>query len=90
MLPFEQRPWARQVAGLVIVITLVAAVLAPIYLHHIRHLDPPMIVLIALLVLAIVPPNVLILRRRRANRPTHPARPDPARPAVYASRHSGS
>ncbi|GAC1660023.1 MAG: hypothetical protein NVS9B15_24040 [Acidobacteriaceae bacterium] len=84
MLPVERRPWAKQVSFSVIVVTLICAVLAVIYLHHIRHLDPPMIVLIMLLLLAIVPPNVLILRRHLQQEHTA----DPARPA-YASRLSG-
>jgi uncharacterized membrane protein YoaK (UPF0700 family) len=65
MLPFETRPWARRVALAVVVVTLAAAVAAPFYLRHIKHLDPPMAVLVVLLVLAIVPPNLAILRRQR-------------------------
>jgi hypothetical protein len=64
MLPFDKRPWAKQVAATVIVLTLVAAVLVPIYLHHRKALDPPIIVAIVLLLLAIIPPNIVILRRR--------------------------
>jgi hypothetical protein len=64
MLPFDKRPWAKQVAATVIILTLVAAVLVPIYLHHRKALDPPIIVGIVLLLLAIVPPNIVILRRQ--------------------------
>ena len=52
-------------AATVIVVTLIAAVIAPLYLRHIKHLDPPMAVLVVLLVLAIVPPNFVILRRHK-------------------------
>lgn len=65
MLPFDRRPWAKTVAGTVIVLTLLGAIAAPFYLRHINHLDPPMAVLIVLLVLAIVPPNYVVLRRQK-------------------------
>lgn len=65
MLPYDQRPWAKPLAATVIVLTLVAAIIAPFYLRSIKHLDPPMAVLIVLLVLAIVPPNYVVLRRQK-------------------------
>ena len=80
MLPFASRPWARYVAPTVIVLTLIAAVIAPLYLRHIRHLDPPMAVLIVLLVLTIVPPNYVIWRRhQRGHYEAPPAAQPPQR-----------
>ncbi len=88
MLPFDNRPWAKPLAATVIVITIIAAVLAPFYLRHIRHMDPPMAVLIVLLVLAIVPPNLLILRRRDTPNPDN-HRPAHDSHTAYVSRPSG-
>jgi hypothetical protein len=84
MLPFDQRPWAKQVAATVIVVTLLAAVCVPIILHERKALDLPIIVGIVLLVLAIVPPNVVILRRRR-----HSASDQAPPHTMYASRPAG-
>lgn len=66
MLPFDRRPWAGRLAAVIVVLTLCGAVAAPFYLRHIKHFDPPMAVLILLLVLAIVPPNLVIARRHSA------------------------
>ena len=70
MLPFDNKPWAKRVARMVIVVTLVAAVGVPFVLHSRGTLDLPMIVGIVLLVLAIVPPNVAVLRRKPGERAT--------------------
>jgi hypothetical protein len=67
MLPFDNRPWARKVAVTVIVVTLVAAVCVPLILAERKELDLPIVVAIVLLLLAIVPPNIAILRRQRKN-----------------------
>jgi hypothetical protein len=84
MLPFASRPWAKYLSGTVIVVTLIAAVIAPLYLRHIRHLDPPMAVLIVLLVLAIVPPNYVVwLRHQRG----HYTEPPAAQPPQRIHRH---
>ena len=64
MLPFDKRPWAKQLAATVIVVTLIAAICVPIILHQRKALDPPIIVGIVLLLLAIIPPNIVVLRRR--------------------------
>lgn len=68
MLPFDRRPWAGRLAATIVFLTLCGAVAAPFYLRHIKHFDPPMAVLILLLVLAIVPPNLVVARRHRAAR----------------------
>ena len=85
MLPFDRKPWAKNLAATVIVLTLLAALLAPVYLRHINHLDPPMAVLIVLLVLTIVPPNFIIWRRHRKG---DLGESNPAR-TVYAARTAG-
>jgi hypothetical protein len=64
MLPFAERPWARPVAAIAIVVTLIAAVWIPLELRAWGRLDLPIMVGIVLLVLAIVPPNIVILRHR--------------------------
>ena len=86
MLPFDRKPWAKHVAATVILFTLVAAVILPFYLRHIRHLDPPMAVLIVLLVLAIVPPNLVVLRRHRAGEVGEASTPETNRTQAYAAR----
>ena len=82
MLPFENRPWARPVATLIIVLTLIAAVVAPIVLHQRKALDVPIVVGIVLLVLAIVPPNIMVLRHRRAGDDRQTATMVPSRPSI--------
>ena len=72
MLPFDQRPWARQLAATVIVVTLIAAICVPIMLHRLKALDPPIIVGIVLLLLAIIPPNIVVLRQRTRKTPAAP------------------
>jgi hypothetical protein len=90
MLPFDQRPWARQLAAIVIVVTLIAAVCVPIVLHRLKALDPPIIVGIVLLLLAIIPPNIVVLRHGRRNAPANPPQEKQesgaAGPRLYASR----
>ena len=86
MLPFDRKPWAKQVAWTVIVLTVIGALIAPFYLHHIRHLDPPMAVLVILLVLAIVPPNIVIVRRHDHGDFDPPANSDHRPGTAYASR----
>ncbi len=73
MLPFDNKPWAKGLAATIITVTLIAAVCVPIVLHERKALDLPIIVGIFLLLLAIVPPNILVLvqkpgdaERRRA------------------------
>lgn len=88
MLPFDRKPWAKEVAIGVVCLTLIGAVLAILYLHHTRHLDPPMIVLVFLLLLAIIPPNILIIRRHIQKDHEVSAVQSPARRA-YVSRPLG-
>jgi hypothetical protein len=64
MLPFDHRPWAKHLAATVILITLVAAVLIPIYLHRHHILDTGAIVAVLLILLAAIPPNIAILMHK--------------------------
>ena len=93
MLPFDKRPWAKQLAASVIVFTLIAAVCVPIYLHQHKALDLPIIVGIVLLLLAIIPPNIVILRRRAppflAARDERDARSRVHRAAIAAASPAG-
>jgi len=90
MLPFDKRPWAKQLAATVIVVTLVAALCVPIILHQLKALDPPIIVGIVLLLLAIIPPNVVVLRQRRWEQPDKQAPgPQASGQQVYATRPIG-
>jgi hypothetical protein len=65
MLPFENRPWAKRVALSVIVVTLLSAAIAAIILDRTNGLDTGAITAICLILLAVVPPNIALLRRRR-------------------------
>jgi cell division protein FtsW (lipid II flippase) len=94
MLPFDKRPWAKQLAATVIVVTLVAAVCVPIILHQFKALDPPIVVGIVLLLLAIIPPNIVVLRQRRWEQEgnesgTGPQASASQGPRVYATRPTG-
>jgi hypothetical protein len=82
MLPFDQKPWAKQVAALVIVVTLLGAAGTAFYLHATKGLDTGAIVAIFLIVLALVPPNVVILRRRRTEEERRQASMVPARSSI--------
>ncbi len=64
MLPFENRPWARPLAGLVIAASLVAAGCGAWYLETLEQLHISEITGIVLLLLTIIPPNVAVLLKR--------------------------
>jgi hypothetical protein len=90
MLPFDRKPWARQLAATVILVTLIAAICVPIILHAKKALDPPIVVGILLLLLAIIPPNVVILRRHRTGDvPQEKQEPGTPGPRLYATRTAG-
>ena len=71
MLPFDKKPWAKKLAATVIAVTLFAAVVVPLVLVQRKALDLSMVVGIVLLVLAIVPPNIMVLRQRRVEDDRH-------------------
>ncbi len=64
MLPFDNRPWAKPLARLVIGASLVAAGFGSYYLYTMEQLYIPEITGILLLLLTIIPPNVAVLMRR--------------------------
>ncbi len=64
MLPLDNRPWAPQLAKAVIVVTVVAEVLATLWLRRYGPLDTAEKVTLFLVLLAVIPPNIHIIRRR--------------------------
>ena len=64
MLPFDQKPWARAVAGIVIGLSLMGAVGAALYFRSIGSLHISEMVGIFLLLLTIIPPNAAIVMRK--------------------------
>ncbi len=64
MLPFDNKPWAKQVAAAVIVFTVAGLICLGLYLAHIHQLRIPESVGIFLLFLTIVPPNLAVLNRK--------------------------
>jgi len=65
MLPFDTKPWAKQVATIVVTLSVIAAVVAAYYLHDMKMLHIPETLILVLLLLTIVPPNLAIIRRKR-------------------------
>ena len=63
MLPFDDRPWAKTVATIVIVMSVLAAIVAAFYLESINMFHVSEMLIIALLLLTIVPPNLAIIRK---------------------------
>jgi hypothetical protein len=70
MLPFDQKPWAKTVAAVVVVLSFVGAICLAFYFHSIYSLHISEVVGIFLLLLTIVPPNVAILLRKPGEAPT--------------------
>ena len=69
MLPFDRRPWAKSLARFVILLTVVAVVLYAVAITRERPLDTGEKAILALLLLTVIPPNIVILRRK-AGRPS--------------------
>ena len=69
MLPFEQKPWARTVAGTVIGSSLLGSVCLALYFRSIGSLHISEVVGIFLLLLTIIPPNVAVLTRKSDEQP---------------------
>jgi hypothetical protein len=67
-LPFEDRTWAKPVARWMIGIVLVAEVATILWLLHYGPLDTGEVLALLLTLLAVIPPNVHILRQ--TTRPT--------------------
>ena len=62
MLPFAEKTWAKPVAKAMIALTLLAELIAFLWLHHFGPLDPPEIVAMILVLVGVLPPNIHILR----------------------------
>jgi hypothetical protein len=61
MLPNDHKPWAKNVARIVVCATMVALVILAFFLKAHNSLHIPEVVGIFLLFLAIVPPNLAII-----------------------------
>lgn len=69
MLPFDNRPWAKSLARIVIALSLFVAGVGAWYLYSIEELHIPEVTGIVLLLLTIVPPNVAIAMRKQESGP---------------------
>lgn len=63
MLPFDNRPWAKTLAGTVIALSVIAAIAGSYFLYSLDQLHIPEVTGIVLLLLTILPPNIAILHR---------------------------
>jgi hypothetical protein len=64
MLPFDDRPWAKTLATIVIVFSVIAAIATAFYLENINMFHFSEMLILALLLLTIVPPNLAIILRK--------------------------
>ncbi len=64
MLPFDQRPWAPNLAKAIIAVTLIAEVVAVFWLRHYNPLDIPEIVALVLILIGVIPPSIYVIRRK--------------------------
>jgi hypothetical protein len=64
MLPFDNKPWAKTLAGVVVGVTVVALICLALYLHHLDQLRIPEYVGLFLLFLTIVPPNLAVIYKK--------------------------
>jgi hypothetical protein len=80
MLPNADKPWAKNLARAVILVTVMAAIILAYYLYDQGMLYIPEVTIILLLLLAILPPNLAILYRKR-----HPI--DPSTKIDHTSPH---
>ena len=65
MLPFDNRPWAKTFARLVIALSLIAAALGVYYCQETDQLHISEVAIIGLLLLTIIPPNIAIVLRKK-------------------------
>ena len=72
MLPFDRKPWAKTVAGTVIVLSFIGAIVLALYFYSEDALHISEVVGIFLLLLTIVPPNAAIVLRKQGD--TEPER----------------
>ena len=64
MRPHDTEPWAKPVASLVIVLSLILAALAAYLLYDRHMLSIPETLIIVLSLLVVVPPSVSVIRHR--------------------------
>jgi hypothetical protein len=64
MLPFDQKPWAKPVARMVIAATILGIAAAAYYLHTLGPLDTGEILAFILLALTIIPTNLAVIYRK--------------------------
>jgi len=62
MLPFDNRPWAKTVAKLVIAATILFEIAVIFWLRHYGPLDIPEILALVLFAIAVIPPNIHVIR----------------------------
>lgn len=80
MLPFDNKPWAKQLATTVICFTVIGVICLGFYLDHVRSLHVSEWVMMFLILLTVVPPNLAVLYRKpKPDAVTHP----------YDSHHNG-
>jgi hypothetical protein len=82
MLPFDRKPWAKTLAGIVVTVSFVAAVGLAFFFYDNGELHIPEVVGILLLLLTIVPPNVAILSRKSGEDASLPS-------TLTQTRHAG-
>jgi len=64
MLPFDRKPWAATLAKLVILLTITGVVLYVLWIRQTRPLDWGERWILGLLLIAVIPPNLAIIRRK--------------------------
>ena len=64
MLPFDNKPWAKHVARIVIAVTLLGIAAVWMYLRTFGALDTGEYLAFFLIALAIIPPNLAVLFRK--------------------------
>ncbi len=64
MLPFDNRPWAKTFARVVIVLSVIGAGLVAYYCYVIDQLHISEVAILGLLLLTILPPNIAIVLRK--------------------------
>ncbi len=67
MLPFDNRPWAKRVAQIVIGVSVVAAIVSAYYLYDMDELHISEVFIILLLLLTIIPPNLAVIMKKHPN-----------------------
>lgn len=73
MLPFDNKPWAKHLASMVICFTVIGVICLGFYLEHVKSLHVSEWVMMFLILLTIVPPNLAVLYRKpKSDSDIHP------------------